>query len=173
MKAYGYNRDTKTYLGEVSCQPDPLDGGFLIPGHATNIKPEQPKEGHVMVFKDEGWVEVVDHRGFVYLKDDKNNPIMWEDVGELPPHLTPKKPKDNDTHWDEEKEEWVGHALHYKNQAEFEASYEFKRVKDYPPLLDQLDALYWDKINGTNNWVDSITKVKEKHPKPENKNEKV
>ena len=56
---------------------------------------------------------------------------------------------------------------------ELEASYEFKRVKDYPPILDQLDALYWDKINGTNNWVDSITKVKEKYPKPENENEKV
>ena len=25
--------------------------------------------------------------------------------------------------------------------------------------------IYWDKINGTNNWVDSITKVKEKYPK--------
>ena len=27
--------------------------------------------------------------------------------------------------------------------------------------------LYWDKINGTNNWVDSISKVKEKYPQGE------
>ena len=172
MKAYSYDRDTKEYVGEVSCQPAPVDGGFLIPGHATDIKPEQSKEGHVMIFKDEGWVEVVDHRGFVYLKDDKDKLIEWKDVGELPPHVTPKEPREFDTHWDESKQKWVGHDEHLKKieddlkkQLEYEASYVFKRRQAYPPLFEQLDALYWDMKNGTNNWVDSRTKVKEKYPK--------
>ena len=173
MKAYNYDSITKAYSGSEEAYLDPAYKRPLLAGNQTFIKPEQPIEGHVMVFKDESWVEVVDYRGVVYPKDDKSKPIKWEDVGELPPNLTPKKPKENDTHWDEEKEEWVGHDLHFKKQMELEASYEFKRIKNYPPLLDQLDALYWDKINGTNNWVDSITKVKEKYPKPENENEKV
>ena len=173
MEAYNYHHKTKAYSGSVEAYLDPAYKRPLLAAHQTFIKPEQPIEGHVMVFKDEGWVEVVDCRGVVYPKDDRKNPVLWKDVGELPPNLTHKKPKENDTHWDEEKEEWVGHDLHFKKQMELEASYEFKRVKDYPPILDQLDALYWDKINGTNNWVDSITKVKEKYPKPENKNEKV
>jgi len=37
----------------------------------------------------------------------------------------------------------------------------------YPSISDQLDALYWDKKNGTDTWVESIDAVKAAHPKPE------
>ncbi len=39
------------------------------------------------------------------------------------------------------------------------------RKSEYPSIQDQLDMLYWDKINGTNNWQDKITEIKEKYPK--------
>ena len=44
--------------------------------------------------------------------------------------------------------------------------YKFKRVEAYPSISDQLDMIYWDKINGTTIWVDAITAVKTLYPKP-------
>lgn len=48
-----------------------------------------------------------------------------------------------------------------------EPTYEFKRIQGYPPIKDQLDMLYWDKVNSTDNWQDVIAKVKSDNPKPE------
>jgi hypothetical protein len=35
----------------------------------------------------------------------------------------------------------------------------------YPLIQDQLDMLYWDKVNGTTVWQDAIAKVKAQFPK--------
>lgn len=40
-----------------------------------------------------------------------------------------------------------------------------KRAREYPHIAEQLDMLYWDKINGTNNWQTAIQSVKDKYPK--------
>jgi len=40
-----------------------------------------------------------------------------------------------------------------------------KRV--YPSVGDQLDMIYWDNVNGTTEWRDAITAVKDANPKPE------
>lgn len=45
--------------------------------------------------------------------------------------------------------------------------YKRKRAAEYPSISDQLDMLYWDKINGTNNWQNAIDSIKAKYPKPE------
>ena len=37
-------------------------------------------------------------------------------------------------------------------------------VRPYPSIKDQLDMMYWDKVNGTNTWVDTITKIKKDNP---------
>tara|TARA_B100000963_G_scaffold172838_1_gene150351 strand:+ start:495 stop:965 length:471 start_codon:yes stop_codon:yes gene_type:complete len=39
------------------------------------------------------------------------------------------------------------------------------REREYPPIQDQLDMIYWDKINGTNKWEQTITKIKKETPK--------
>ena len=39
------------------------------------------------------------------------------------------------------------------------------RRAEYPSYGEQLDMIYWDKINNTNNWVDTITDIKNKYPK--------
>ena len=44
--------------------------------------------------------------------------------------------------------------------------YQRQRAVTYWPLADQLDALYWDKKNGTNVWEQHIEAVKAKFPKP-------
>ena len=46
--------------------------------------------------------------------------------------------------------------------------YKEERQKEYPPIDEQLDQLYWDLKNGrldTGNWIQNITKIKLKHSK--------
>jgi len=55
-------------------------------------------------------------------------------------------------------------------QAELKAEYEAKqyqrdRAKEYPPITEQLDMMYWDKVNGTDNFLKAIQAVKAKYPK--------
>lgn len=44
--------------------------------------------------------------------------------------------------------------------------YKRDRQPAYPSIGEQLDMLYWDKVNGTNNWQQAIEAVKDKYPKP-------
>lgn len=53
-----------------------------------------------------------------------------------------------------------GHAPHAPSM-----TYTEQRVAKYPPISDQLDMIYWDKINGTNTWSDTITAIKQQFPK--------
>ena len=46
-----------------------------------------------------------------------------------------------------------------------EPSYQELRVAEYPSLQDQQDMQYWDAINGTTVWQDTITAIKEEYPK--------
>ena len=46
-----------------------------------------------------------------------------------------------------------------------EKSYAEKRLAEYPSIGDQLDMMYWDKVNGTNIWQLTIAEIKAKYPK--------
>ena len=46
-----------------------------------------------------------------------------------------------------------------------EPSYSEKRLAEYPSIGDQLDMIYWDKVNGTNLWQEKIAEIKAKYPK--------
>jgi len=46
-----------------------------------------------------------------------------------------------------------------------EKTYIEKRQAEYPSISDQLDMIYWDKINNTNYWIEKITEIKNKYPK--------
>lgn len=46
-----------------------------------------------------------------------------------------------------------------------EKSYAEKRQAEYPSIGDQLDMIYWDKVNGTNLWQEKIAEIKAKYPK--------
>jgi len=43
--------------------------------------------------------------------------------------------------------------------------YQRDRAKEYPSIQEQLDLIYWDKINNTNKWEEAINAVKTKYPK--------
>ena len=52
-------------------------------------------------------------------------------------------------------------------ETQWEANdYQRQRAVTYWPLADQLDAIYWDKKNGTNVWEQHIEAVKNTFPKP-------
>lgn len=46
-------------------------------------------------------------------------------------------------------------------------SYKDKREQEYPNMQQQLDMQYWDSVNGTTVWADTIAAIKAKYPKPE------
>ena len=51
-------------------------------------------------------------------------------------------------------------------QAVYDAKqYQRNRAIEYPPLPDQLDMLYHDRINSTDTWMEAIQAVKNKYPK--------
>jgi len=49
-----------------------------------------------------------------------------------------------------------------------EDAYYDLRAFAYPPISEQLDMIYWDRMNGTNNWENAITAVKIRYPKSNN-----
>ena len=46
-----------------------------------------------------------------------------------------------------------------------EPSYIEKRLAEYPSVGDQLDMIYWDKVNNTTLWQEKIAEIKAKYPK--------
>ena len=45
-------------------------------------------------------------------------------------------------------------------------TYVEQRQKTYPPLAEQLDMIYWDKVNNTHIWQETIAAIKTQFPKP-------
>lgn len=62
MTAYSYDPKTGEYLCEDECQPDPLDGGWLLAAHATFDPPPKAAEGQVALWRGGGWEIVADAR---------------------------------------------------------------------------------------------------------------
>ena len=49
-------------------------------------------------------------------------------------------------------------------KAEFE-SLKYQRDRQYPTWQEQMDAQYWDQVNGTTTWKDHVKSVKDANPK--------
>ncbi len=44
--------------------------------------------------------------------------------------------------------------------------YKRDRKAEFPSVEDQLDMIYWDRVNNTNEWQSLIESIKTKYPKP-------
>jgi hypothetical protein len=44
--------------------------------------------------------------------------------------------------------------------------YQRQRATAYPTIQEQLDMQYWDGVNGTTIWADTVASVKSENPKP-------
>lgn len=62
----------------------------------------------------------------------------------------------------EDQDKW---ALEYEDHLAT-TKYQEDRAGEYQELKEQLDMIYHDKKNGTDNWFETIEEVKEKYPKP-------
>ena len=63
---------------------------------------------------------------------------------------------------------WKYEAIPVEIEEELEPlTYAEKRAMEYPSIQDQLDMIYWDKVNSTNTWQEKITEIKAKYPKEE------
>lgn len=72
---------------------------------------------------------------------------------------------------------WLSEDIPQPNETEIQAEierlqnaynanqYQRDRVAAYPSLEEQVDMQYWDAINGTTVWQDTISAVKSKYPK--------
>jgi hypothetical protein len=45
-------------------------------------------------------------------------------------------------------------------------AYKELRAAAYPSIQEQLDMQYWDGVNGTTIWADTVASVKSENPKP-------
>jgi hypothetical protein len=45
-------------------------------------------------------------------------------------------------------------------------AYKEQRAAAYPTIQEQLDMQYWDGVNGTTIWADTVASVKSENPKP-------
>ena len=105
MEWYRFNPETGEYTNKVQCQKNPK-GGYLIPANATPIKPPATGSNKAVVFRDEQWQFIEDHRGkTVYSKVDKIG-LEIKDLGPIPKTHTEQKPDHYDD-WDEGKNQWV------------------------------------------------------------------
>lgn len=55
---------------------------------------------------------------------------------------------------------------HFSTPPQPSLTYAEKRQAEYKPINEQLDMLYWDRVNNTNHWQNHIKAVKAKYPKP-------
>jgi hypothetical protein len=42
---------------------------------------------------------------------------------------------------------------------------DYAKLRQYPSIADQLDMKYWDSVNETTNWLDTIAAIKAQVPK--------
>lgn len=109
MKAYAYSKIDKTYTGQVDRQPDPLDGGYLIPANATDQEPPSG-ENKVAIFENGSWSLVNDIRGDYFHKSSKRRirvHYLNEQIPEECTKIEPIDPDDEFERWDEEHGQWV------------------------------------------------------------------
>ena len=139
MKAYSYNPTTKEYSGEVNCQPNPLDGGYLIPGHSVLDKP--PIVGHQQIAIWKGaWEIRADHRDEVYWDKSTKEEIKIKEIGEISEKdLTLLQPISDRAIWEIDK--WIEPPLTFE---ELTAIQEAQDKADYieamPDIVKELQA---------------------------------
>lgn len=91
MKIYNYSALNGEFFGESEARKSPLEKDvFLIPAHATDIKPPVSDAGQVAVFAEDEWSLVDDDRGSDYWIGQ--NKYTKKDIGPLPDDAVTAEP---------------------------------------------------------------------------------
>ncbi|MCQ9208297.1 MAG: hypothetical protein NG712_02850 [Omnitrophica bacterium] len=134
MNAYAYNPITKEYVGRVKMQPNPLEGGFLLPANSTLDKPPYAKKKQIAVWNDK-WEIKKDNRGTYWSKKTKEEQEITEIGLVKDKNWTKLQPISGRCIWDVD--QWVEPPLTIEEQ-------EIKDKTDYsetmPDLVKSLEA---------------------------------
>ena len=95
MKIYHYHPDYKYFYCESEADPSPLEPGvFLIPAHATDIKPPTCELNQIQIFNGTSWNIIEDRRGTYYSTQtqqviENDNPLETPEnsTKEFPPEV--------------------------------------------------------------------------------------
>lgn len=107
---YNYNRKTGEFTGTETANPNPREGGWLLPGHATFTAPPEKGEKQAQRYNTETdeWELVPDHRGEKWYNKQTQEEKEIKEIGEEPDETlyTQAKPDDGAAKWDEESQSW-------------------------------------------------------------------
>jgi hypothetical protein len=92
MEIYNYHPIYKYYLNSSNADESPLNPGeFLVPAHATLLKPPTCNEDEIQVFNGISWEIIKNYSGIYYSTDDLQK-IINENPFEPPENATKEKP---------------------------------------------------------------------------------
>lgn len=113
-----YNFDAVT--GEFNGSSNEfLAQGVGLPANACTTAPPDAEAGHVMLYRDESWQAVADHRGETVYSVTDGAAVLINVPGDYPAHTTPLKPATSWDKWDGEK--WITDPVEKKEAAIKEA----------------------------------------------------
>ncbi|ATN94948.1 putative tail protein [Leptospira phage LE3] len=158
MKAYqtdvlGY------YIGEVSCQPNPLEKGkFLIPMGAITAEPPNPEDNKIAFWNGERWQLVDDYSKEIYYSVHDSLETKIFPKGEKPGNdFTNVPPIKGERFQKFEKNEWV---IDSKEKTKRENEIKVLEAKDLLFRSDWTQTLDVQKKKGQK-WVDSWAEYRE------------
>ena len=82
--------DFEAYLDELESELKGSDV-YVTPPCSTQIAPEQPSDGHTLVFENDKWVEVEDNRGLI-VYNSKREEMVVSELGPIPKGWSTEKP---------------------------------------------------------------------------------
>ena len=97
-------------------------------------------------------VDIIDNNGY---NNRVGVPFLSDNEQEIIDYINENYPSFDKTNAGEPTEEYL--QVKYRDQ----------RASEYPSIQEQFDMQYWDSINGTTTWLDTIEAIKTKYPKPE------
>lgn len=81
MDIYHYHSLTGEYLGKGVADPNPLEeGNWLMPANSTVMEPLPPEDGKAVVWSDQQWSYLADHRGETWW-NEHGQPVVIQDLG--------------------------------------------------------------------------------------------
>ena len=83
-----------------------------------------------------------------YLEGETYDKLVWTDTEKTKPT-----------------EQELNDEIERIKQRRIDTQYQRDRAKEYPSIQEQLDMQYWDSINGTTTWIDTIAAIKSQYPK--------
>ncbi|HCT3324831.1 TPA: DUF4376 domain-containing protein [Enterobacter cloacae] len=102
FRIFNFTADTQEYLGESDALVEPHTG---LPSYCTLIQPPDCPEGYALVFRDDSWHTIEDHRGKIVADTTTGLEIAITDLGPLPENITTVLRDNIFSSWDGKK--WI------------------------------------------------------------------